>query len=285
MRLIERVDGHGNYMDEPQSSDKRTWLHDRVLQRVQQDWCDVTWFALLADSLGINIAVWEPAGVNRDLQIYQAIDNMKGLFLYDKKDRMDEEGPQWLHLLFHTMDKPFAAWAGVKPGEGPMMTHNHFSWMSLSGEAGERFKRAIGSGQQQAGGPEALRGASSGLSTAIGGRGIKRKNTQPEQSSKTNDGGTSKKPVLVMSPRTAEAKDKGKRAVGSGGRGKPVPGKSLVSKKQGGVQDKGKKQAAGGGSTGGGGGRKSKDLPLLVCYDSDGNTGIHEDFSGRGSFA
>ncbi|CAN0322659.1 unnamed protein product, partial [Pylaiella littoralis] len=213
MRLIERVDGHGNYMDEPQSSDKRTckWLHDRVLQRVQQDWCDVTWFALLADSLGINIAVWEPAGVNRDLQIYQATDNMKGLFLYDKKDRMDEEGPQWLHLLFHTMDKPFTARAGVKPGEGPMMTHNHFSWMSLSGEAGERFKRAIGSGQQQAGGPEALRDARSGLSTAIGGRGIKRKNTQPEQSSKTNDGGTSKKPVLVMSPRTAGAKDKGKR--------------------------------------------------------------------------
>ncbi|CAN0142582.1 unnamed protein product, partial [Pylaiella littoralis] len=84
--------------------------------------------------------------------------------------------------------------------------------------------------------------SSSGLSTATGGRGIKRENTQPEQSSKTNDGGTSKKPVLVMSPRTAGAKDKGKRAVGSGGRGKPVPGKSLVSKKQGGVQDKGKKQ-------------------------------------------
>ncbi|CAM9808859.1 unnamed protein product, partial [Pylaiella littoralis] len=140
-------------------------------------------------------------------------------------------------------------------------------------------------GQQQAGGPEALRGVRSGLGTATGGRGSKRKNPQPEQSSKTNDGGTSKKPVPVTSPRTAGAKDKGKRAVGSSGRGKPVPGKSLVSKKQGGIQDKGKKEAAGGGSTGGRGGRKSKNLPLLVCYDSDGNTDIHEDFSGRGSFA
>ena len=120
----------------PDVPEPRTYngLIERVCERVEQDWLDVTWFAILANSLRVNIALWEPSGQGEKLQLYSA-GGMAGLFLYSKRFRHDEEGDLWLHLLYHTDDAPFAS-RDVSAGQ---ITHNHFGWLQLGENAQRRF--------------------------------------------------------------------------------------------------------------------------------------------------
>lgn len=80
-------------MPEPIPSERTyKWLRESIQHRVENDWLDVRWLALLADALGVNIVVCEPAGVNNQLRVYAA-GGVQGIFLYEyKKARTDEGG-------------------------------------------------------------------------------------------------------------------------------------------------------------------------------------------------
>ncbi|CAN0301813.1 unnamed protein product [Pylaiella littoralis] len=251
LRLSQIRDLWGELVDEVDPSERTAdWVDKTVKKRVEEDWLDVTWLGLLADNLGVNIVLWEPSGIDRLLRIYSA-GGSKGLFLYDKKDRMDEEGDHWLHLLYHTDSRPFTARAEITLSQDDPVAHNHFTWIDLGSDAVTDFITAMSSRQQQQqeGGTGPLRGARKRTGTTQSRDKQKRK--QPDQPPKGN-GGTSKKPGLeTPQPLDKPAKiEKGvkKRRARKGGDDKVV---------------------------------KEKD----VCYDSDGNIGGGDDFESAGAFA
>ena len=99
---------------------------------MQSDWLDVNWFSLLAEEIGVNITVWKPAEDGDNVQLYAALGGgAVGLFLHDKRERMDEEGDFWLHLIYHPGEKPFEARDEVKPGFDRHVMHNHFDFLQL----------------------------------------------------------------------------------------------------------------------------------------------------------
>ncbi|CAN0055524.1 unnamed protein product [Pylaiella littoralis] len=111
------------------SEESRTheWLDKSVRSRVETDQFDVTWLALLADGLGVNVAVWEPVtGDNnihnkKTVQLYNSAvaaaataaggEEVRGLFLCDKNHRMDEGGGLWVHLLHNRLDNSSGVFA------------------------------------------------------------------------------------------------------------------------------------------------------------------------------
>ncbi|CAM9747204.1 unnamed protein product [Pylaiella littoralis] len=98
--------------DEP-ALDRRTvgWYHSCATSCVFSDnkiWLDISWLALLSAEYKVNIMVWEPSGKNETVQP-RSSSNIKGSFLYDKKEIIDEPGEYWLHLLFRLEANP---WAG-----------------------------------------------------------------------------------------------------------------------------------------------------------------------------
>lgn len=131
------------------AGEKRTcgWFRDCAQQRVSHDVLDVTWLALIAEGLGVNIMVWEPSGVDQEVQPYE-VGSVKGLFMCGKKDKIDEAGDHWVHLLYRSSADPWAARAGVATA-GRHARHNHFDWLQLGDNAAELFAHIIAKAQEQ----------------------------------------------------------------------------------------------------------------------------------------
>lgn len=73
------------------------------------------------------------------------------MFLYDKKDRMDEEGDHWLRLIVRVSGSdPFAARDGVGPSRGGRVVHDHFDWISYQVGSQQRSSSARWHGGKKA---------------------------------------------------------------------------------------------------------------------------------------
>ena len=132
---------------EPENMDEMTcsWLQQRIGEKILEEWLDVRQLAFVSEKYQVNVAVWEPSGTEKNVQLYYQ-GNEPGLFLCDRKDRMDERGPYWIHLLYHTGDS-FRARAAVGGSDGPVM-HNHFDWLQLGGDIEKHFVDTIDCWQQ-----------------------------------------------------------------------------------------------------------------------------------------
>ncbi|CAN0191841.1 unnamed protein product [Ectocarpus sp. 12 AP-2014] len=126
---------------QPKGELRCDWFEARVNEKIEKEWLDVSWLAFIADLYEVNIAVWEPTGSGENVQLYSAA-SARGLFLFDKAQKMDEAGDYWIHLLFRNLGDPWAARSGVNGvvDENAHDRNNHFDWLELGADAAASFE-------------------------------------------------------------------------------------------------------------------------------------------------
>ena len=129
-RSVRIPDVLGAAVEEMTAPEDKTvgWFREKAQLSATTKWIDVTWFSFLASEYGVNIMLWEPSPTYGTVQPYSAA-LTAGMFLFEKKDKMDEEGDRWVHLLYRKHDDPWAAREGV--GEAGHKQHNHFDRLQL----------------------------------------------------------------------------------------------------------------------------------------------------------
>jgi len=138
--------------DEPKDKSVMThgWLQTRVDEKFRTEWLDASWFSLVPELYGVNVAVWEPTGEGQEVQLYKKIASMWGLYLFDKKIKHDEEGHLWVHLLYRS-GSSWTARVEIQ-GSGGTDRLNHFDCLELGTDVGGAFDDAISAFREYGGG-------------------------------------------------------------------------------------------------------------------------------------
>ncbi|CAB1104017.1 unnamed protein product [Ectocarpus sp. CCAP 1310/34] len=142
------------------------WFCDLARQSAEK-WVDITWMSFLASEYGVNIMVWEPSAKHGTVQAYSG-NNTAGMFLFEKEDKMDEEGDHWVHLLYREHANPWLA-------RNQNHNLNHFDRLQLGHDAVASFVEVVASAKLQLGTvtlmPSAIytAGGEAGGSSMVGG--------------------------------------------------------------------------------------------------------------------
>eukprot|EP00752_Nemacystus_decipiens_P016861 g15093.t1 len=222
------------------------WLEALVEEKLREEWLDLCWFSLIPEMYKVNVAVWEPTGEGKEVQLFKQ--NMWGLFLFPKKIKHDEEGHKWVHLLYRSG----SSWHPRRDvsGRGRIIFHNHFDCLELGADVEEKFDATISVG----------RDGGSGLRPPLSPVPGRTRTAAVNAESKLKPPSTTRVKRTTTSPqqqednRESQALSKRKRSAKTGG----------SKKKRGGPSGETKRPPGGSVEAGRGGGAN---------YDSDGSIG------------
>lgn len=101
----------------PENERTIEWFAACALRKVSTSWLDMTSLGLVAEGLKLNIIVWEPCGINQEVQPYSAGSTTGVFFCSAEKD--------WVHFLYQANE--WAARENAVAGSGEQQQqHDHF---------------------------------------------------------------------------------------------------------------------------------------------------------------
>jgi len=230
------------------------WLQTRVDEKFRTQWLDASWFSLVPELYGVNVAVWEPTGKGREAQLYKKFTSMWGLYPFDKQMKHDEEGHLWVHLLYRS-GSSWTARVEIQ-GSGGTDSLNHFDCLELGTDVGGAFDDAISAFREYGGG---------------GGEGDGDISPPPSPMPGKRRGAAGSAEETALKPRTSTQKSQPEADRGPQAQPKR---KRAAKSKRGSKTRKGKGKSGGGGAAG---------STQEANYDSDGSIGGDMDWTHQGS--